>query len=107
MYQLGVYHQQVFFKPSINRWACATAFNEIAYGVSANPASLDSTEKSEPPLSGCMPNWSDVSPLWGTRVTDLFFAPKLAWYVLCTRMLRRKNKDDTPIVDALCVVSLL
>ena len=67
----------------------ASAFNETTDGNSAEPASLDVTDKSEPPLSGGMPSWSDDGPSWGTCVTGLFFAPKHAWDVLCTRSLRR------------------
>ena len=97
----------VLFKPAPSVWVCATAFSEITDGISAEPASLDVTEISEPPLSGWMPNWSDDDPSWGTCATDLFFAPKLAWDVLCTRMLRHKNEDSTSVMDAFCVVSLL
>ena len=45
MYRLGVCDQLVLLKPTLNVWVCVTAFNEITYGISAEPASLDITEK--------------------------------------------------------------
>ena len=52
MCRLDVCDQLVFFKHSFNVWVCVAAFNEITDGISAEPASLDTTEISEPPLCG-------------------------------------------------------
>ena len=106
MYRLCVCDKLVFCKPALGVWVCATALNEVTDGISAEPANLDVTEKSEPPLSDWMPSWSDDDPSWGACVTGLAFAPKLAWCVLCTRMIRRKSEGSTSIMDAFCVVSL-
>jgi hypothetical protein len=107
MYRFGVCDQLVFFDIDTNRWVCGTAFNNHKDGISADPASLDITDKSEPPLCGWEPNWIDADHSWGTCASDLFFAPKLAWDVLCTRAQRRKVEDTASIMDAFFVVSLL
>ena len=78
MHLLGVCDQLIFFKPSINRWVCGATFNDIAEGISTDPANFGITEKIEPPLCGWEPNWIDVDRCWGTCATDLFFAPKFA-----------------------------
>jgi hypothetical protein len=105
MYRLRVCDQLVFFDSDINRWVCGRGFTDYIDGISAAPASLDITEKSEPPLCGWEPNWIDKDNSWGTCAADVFFAPKLAWDVLCARAQRRKVEDNTSIMDAFFIAS--
>ena len=104
MYRLSVCDQLVFYDLASTSWICGKGFKDFQQGISA--ASTGDVD-SDPPMTGWEPNWWSRDVEWGTCSRDLFFAPKLAWDVMCSRSLRHKNEDATSIMDVFFVVSLL